>query len=113
MPNSKIAPRLDRIRALNDVLRAGGTGRIVLSLGVSALDLAVQQRILREIMLFDDFTDDNDPYGEHDCAIVAWEAYRVLFKISYYDLNLECHSEDPADPNKTIRVMTVMFPEEY
>ena len=112
MPKSKTAPRLDRIRALNDALRAGGPGRIYLSKGVSALDPAIQYRILREILLFDDFTDDNDPYGEHDCAIVTWEEYRVLFKIDYYDLNLEYHSTDPADPRKTLRVMTVMFPEE-
>lgn len=114
MSKSKVAPRLDRIRALNDALRVGGVGgRIVFTAGIAALDQSIQYRIFRELKLFDDFTEDNDPYGEHDCAIVSWEEYRVLFKIDYYDPTLQRHSEDPADPEKTVRIMTVMFPEEY
>ena len=69
--------------------------------------------ILRAVRLFDDFTEDNDSYGEHDCAIVSCEDYRALFKIDCDNPTLQHHSEDPADPNKKVRVMTVMFPEKY
>ncbi|MEO9875140.1 MAG: DUF3768 domain-containing protein [Anderseniella sp.] len=111
---STIAPRLDRIRALNDVLRTTGLcGRVYLSRAVTSLDEMARQEILHAVALFDDFTDDNDPYGEHDCAIVSSDNYRVMFKIDYFDPSLSRHSEDPSDPKVTVRVLTIMFPEEY
>ena len=111
---TNIVPALDRIQALNDMLRQTFIGgKILLSAGVASLDEETQHQLLNAVKFFNDFTDDNDPYGEHDCAIVSWEEYRVLFKISYYDPTLTYHSDDPADSRETVRVMTVMFPEEY
>jgi len=111
---SKTAPAVDRIRALNDMVRQTGIGgKIMTTSGFASLDENIQQHLLEAIRNFDDFTQDNDPYGEHDCAIVSWEGYRVMFKFDYYDLTMSFGSEDPADSNKTTRVMTIMFPEEY
>lgn len=108
------ADQVDIIRALNDSFRTVQTqGKVLLSSGVAALATVDQSSILRAVVLFDDFTDDNDPYGEHDCAIITVDSYRVLWKIDYYDPTLQYHSEDPADQKKTVRIMTVMFPEEY
>ena len=81
--------------------------------GISALDPALQQRIITAISSFNDFTADNDPHGEHDCAILSVDGLRILFKIDYYDLSMLYASEDPADPQKTTRVMTIMLTEEY
>jgi hypothetical protein len=104
----------DRIRAWNDHLRQlHRGGKVLLTRGVSALEPAMQQKILRAIASFTDFTTDNDPYGEHDCAIVSVGDHRVMFKIDYYDPSLLYASEDPADPAKTVRVMTVLLTEEY
>ena len=36
-----------------------------------------------------------------------------MFKIDYYDKSLCYLSNDPADPEQTVRVMTIMTAEEY
>jgi len=36
----------------------------------------------------------------------------IRFAIDYYDPSLEWGSEDPADPNVTTRVMTIMLPQD-
>lgn len=81
--------------------------------GVAALDPMLQQRIASAVSSFNDFTADNDPHGAHDCAILSVEGHRILFKIDYYDPAMLYASEDPADPNKTARVMTIMLTDEY
>ena len=41
------------------------------------------------------------------------EGHKLMFKIDYYDNEIKYGSEDPADPEKTTRIMTVMFVSEY
>lgn len=62
---------------------------------------------------FDSFTEDNDPYGEHDFGKIDWKGMVVFWKIDYYDLDLEMHSPDPSDSTVTARVLTVMLDDEY
>ena len=103
-----------RIRALNDELRRFGRGgRIMVTPRIQSLGLRAVARVLAAVAAFDAFTDDNDPYGEHDCAILTVDGLRVMFKIDYYDRGLTYHSPDPSDPTVTERVMTVMFASEY
>jgi hypothetical protein len=54
-----------------------------------------------------------DPYGEHDFGNFEVAGQKFFFKIDYYDPNLEFGSEDPGDPQKTTRVLTIMLAEEY
>jgi hypothetical protein len=106
--------RRARIRGLNDDLRCRGMGgRVVVSVGLHALGPATVSKVLRLVGEFNAFTDDNDPYGEHDCATLQVGALSVLWKIDYYDNDLPHHSPDAADPKVTKRVLTVMLSEEY
>ena len=62
---------------------------------------------------FNKLTPDNDPYGEHDCFTFELCSRRFLLKVDYYDLKLEHGSEDPAAPEKTMRILTLMLAEDY
>ncbi len=55
------------------------------------------------------FTEDNDPYGEHDFGGVELEEQTVYWKIDYYDQSLEGLSPAPANPELTVRVLTIML----
>lgn len=106
--------RSERIRALNDALRRGrGLGMIVTTRTVAALGEARVWEVRSAIARFEDFNEDNDPYGEHDFGIVEIDDLRVIWKIDYYANNLEEESADPADPTVTTRVMTIMLPEDW
>jgi hypothetical protein len=104
----------DRIRALNDAFRRsflGGT--VVVTPGFNSLSADRRHSILARIRAFDNFNDDNDPHGEHDFGLIEDGDVRCLWKIDYYDRDMELMSPDPADSSVTTRVLTVMLPDEY
>ena len=80
---------------------------------VQSLPPETISKVMATIRNFDDFTEHNDPYGEHDCAAVEVDGSRVFWKIDYYDKARQGGSPDPSDPNVTERVMTIMLGEEY
>ncbi|WP_246676256.1 DUF3768 domain-containing protein [Mesorhizobium sp. B1-1-5] len=103
-----------KTRQLNDDLRIrrlGGT--IVITAGIAALGPSTIRDIISAITVFDGFTPENDPYGEHDCAVMAVSGIKIVWKIDYYDLGRRYHSSDPSDRNVTSRVMTIMRAGEY
>ena len=103
-----------RIRELNDQLRRQAIGgRIVITRGIQALGADGVRQVLTAVARFDEFTEDNDPWGEHDCAILTVDGHRVIFKHDYFDRDLTYHSPDASDPVVTERVLTVMLAEEY
>jgi hypothetical protein len=103
-----------RIRQLNDQLRCKAIGgRTVITQGIQALGTDGVRKVLTAVARFNDFTEDNDPWGEHDCAILTVDGRRVIFKHDYYDRDLTYHSPDASDPAVTERVLTVMLAEEY
>ncbi len=103
------------VTGLNDLLRSTFlTGRVLLTEGVRALPEAIREEIITKVRAFDDFGPDNDPRGEHDFgAFDQGGAGRIFWKIDYYDPSLTMGSEDPADPKRTQRVLTIMLAEEY
>jgi hypothetical protein len=70
-------------------------------------------RVHEEVQAFAAFTPDNDPHGEHDFGSLRLEGRIVFLKVDYHDRRGRCHSPDPADPEQTLRVLTVMLAEEY
>jgi hypothetical protein len=68
-----------------------------------------QAAILGKVIAFDQFTEDNDPHGEHDFGAFDHAGQRIFWKIDYYDPPEEFGSEDPTDPTKTTRVLTIML----
>jgi hypothetical protein len=104
-----------RIRDLNDAFRLAPSkhGRLVTTKGVSSLPFDSQLAIIAKVMNFDEFSPDNDPNGEHDFGCFDFHDKKIFWKIDYYDSDCEYGSEDPADPSKTTRVMTVMLASEY
>jgi len=103
-----------RIRELNDQLRVKGHGGVVLmSYGIAGLGGSLVAMIFKAVSEFNQFSEDNDPWGEHDCALLTVEGVKVLWKIDYYDRQRRFHSPDPSDPKVTVRVMTVMRADEY
>ena len=103
------------IAKLNDLLRTTFIGgQIVMTAGIAALPPEVQEDIVTKVRTFNDFSEDNDPYGERDFgAFDQSGAGKVFWKIDYYDKAMEYGSEDPTDPAKTTRVLTIMLAEEY
>ena len=66
-----------RIRDLNDQLRCKAIGgRIVITRGIEALGSRAAAKVLAAVAGFDDFTQDNDPWGEHDCAVLTVDGRR-------------------------------------
>lgn len=106
--------RRERIRILNDKFRTEGIGgRIMMTQGIQALPPDVQGKIMVAIRTFDNFNEDNDPYGEHDCSAIEVDGQRIFWKIDYYDQALRAGSPDATDPIVTERVMTIMLSSEY
>ena len=104
----------ERIRALNDNLRTKGEGGdIVITRRIHALGANDVIEVIRAVQTFAAFELANDPYGEHDCALLRVVNQRVMFKIDYYNLTLTGHSPDAGDPAVTRRVLTIMLADEY
>ena len=110
-------PQLLEVRKINDLLRTANLtahGRIFLTKEVSCSEF--RDDIIKAVREFNDFNIDNDPYGEHDSAIVnvfkssKEQLCKARFKIDYYDKNYE-FGVDPMTEDCN-RVLTIMFTHE-
>jgi hypothetical protein len=104
----------DRIRELNDAFRKSFSGgKVIMTAGVYELPDMVKCAALHETATFNGFNEDNDSHGEHDFGSFELCSRKFFWKIDYYDDRCESGSEDPSDPKKTTRVLTLMLAEEY
>ena len=108
------AQRTLRIKTLNDAFRSTFLGgRVVMTEGVHSFMPIDQYEIIKKVHHFKDFSDENDPHGEHDFGSFQHKDQRVFWKIDYYNHDLSGGSEDPTDPSITNRVLTIILAHEY
>jgi hypothetical protein len=102
---------MNPIALLNDTHRRS-LARCFVTAGVTARFPKIST-LLEHVRSFDAFTPDNDPYGEHDCAVFAVDGVTLIWKIdTYADHTLTAGADDPLAPG-VVRVLTVMLTEEY
>ena len=102
------------IKTINDIFRKSFIGgEVLLSSGIAAMSSEDKANIVSMVQNFNDFNEDNDPYGEHDFGSFDYKGEKILWKIDYYDLNNQYHSENPANPDITNRILTIMTVYEF
>ena len=120
MADTNKTPKTEQIRELNDRFRKGDdsiTGQVLMTSGVQSLiDIDPQMRLgqmIAAVRSFDDFSNDNDPYGEHDFGAFDIFEEKLFWKLDYYAPDMLHGSEDPSDIAKTVRVLTILLASEY
>ena len=102
------------IKELNDAFRTAlAGGRIAITPSIEELGEERVGAIVDAVRAYDAFNWANDPDGEHDFGAFTDDGLRVCWKIDYYDTDCVYGSEDPTDPEKTTRVLTIMRAEEW
>lgn len=101
-----------KIAKLNDELRINGIGgKSLCTTEFNELSEEVKLKACLALQNFEDFNKNNDPYGEHDRAIVKVPELKKAFefKIIYLERGLNCafDSYALADPEATERVIIV------
>jgi len=103
-----------KVRKLNDALRTTGKGgRIVLTGALVHANEVERMVAAARVQNYTAFTEDNDPYGEHDFGAFTLWGRRYNWKIDYYALDEMHGSPDPADPAVTVRVLSIFYAEDY
>ncbi len=105
-----------RIRELNDELRKKGialNGRVVVMGALVNDSTEKRHRVFEAVAAFKDWNKGDDPYGEHDFGKVEVDGESFIWKIDYYSLDEAHGSEHPEDSSVTIRVLTLMYAEDY
>lgn len=103
-PNDRVRQGLDRTTRIT--MTANLLGQ--LSNGAPEGQLYAQAAALRSVKSCI-FSEDSP---ERDMAFIDINGVRAYFRIDYYDLQLRYGSDDPANPEVTCRVLTIMAPED-
>lgn len=85
-----------RIRELNDAFRCDPNpigaqlrlGTLVVTSGVAARGTTFVDRAVRAVREYADFTEENDPHGEHDFGAFTLDDAELFWKIDLYEREL-------------------------
>ena len=69
--------------------------------------------IINKVRNFNDFDENNNPYGEKDFGAFDFKGKKIFWKIDYYDNKFLFLSPNACKPRLTNRVMTIMYADEY
>jgi hypothetical protein len=101
--------RRDKIVALNDQLRTTfKDGRVQMTRSVYDLDDRLRGRALAVLARYNKF----DPASEHDCGVFIFAGFAFEWRIEYRGTDGLGQSPDPADPDRTMRVLTLYVTED-
>jgi hypothetical protein len=102
------------IAALNDRFRQTyWGGKVMTTSGVNELSDDTRAAVFAAVMHYDNFTEDNDPYGEHDFGKVVVEGQDFFWKIDLHEeLPVKRFNDNSSEPVFT-RVLTIMLASEY
>ena len=104
----------EKIAVLNDMLRHSQlTGQVILSDAVQSLNSKMRNRILKGVKNYNAFAPQGDTQKERDFGAFECGDYDIFWVIDCYDKNSYYLSDNPADLNRTNRVLRVMLTEEY
>ncbi|WP_298296688.1 DUF3768 domain-containing protein [uncultured Litoreibacter sp.] len=108
-------PPHKRVRELNDHFRTMGNGHgtVLFTAGVQERGDAFILAAVSAVQSFAEFSEDNDPWGEHDFGAVEVLEEKIFWKIDYYNQDQTAGSENPANEGVTHRVLTIMLASEY
>ena len=110
---------VQQIAQQNDQFRQGDPnvpGQRFVTMGISELLKRLEippEDLAQAVTEYAEFTEDNDPHGEHDFGSFEFHGHKCFWKIDYYDNDYSMGSDDPTDLSKTKRVLTVMLADEY
>lgn len=99
--------KANEISKLNDEFRKGYT--FTITRGIQAR--SDMPEIIEKVRNFNTFTEDNDPFDEHDFGSFDWLGETIYWKIDYYDQMLKNWC-DPLSP-ACKRVLTILLSDEY
>lgn len=104
-----------RVRILNDRFRieGQGNGTVMLTPGIQNAGQAFIVAAIDAVITFKNFSEDNDPWGEHDFGAVEIDGQKVFWKLDCYDPTLTHMSDNAANDACTHRVLTIMLASEY
>jgi hypothetical protein len=107
---------MNTVAELNDRFRANphnGLGRFVVTRSVHDLGPEFVMKAVAAVKAFNNFTKDNDPYGEHNFFKFEVDGEELYWKCDYYDRTMRYGSPNPADPHVTVRIGTIMLCADY
>ena len=98
------ADKRTRIIELNDQFRTTFKGgRVQMTPSVYDLDARLRGRALYVMSRYNKFDDDS----QHDWGVFIFAGYSFEWRMEYRDKDGTGNSTDPADPEKTFRVLTL------
>jgi len=108
---------IDVIAEQNDRFRkqppADTLGKWVYTAAVADEGQEFVSACFQAVAIYDDFTEENDPYATHEMGFMEVMGKKVWWKIDLYDRSYEHGASKPTSLADTRRVLTVLFPSDY